>query len=63
MSQNVNIGLSFICMTKSGKILYLFSLLIFFYRFHKIKTRTYIKKLRHGSLKMNVLSGWVKFYA
>ena len=35
----------------------------YFSRFHKIKSRIYIKNLRHSSLQMNVLCGYVKFHA
>ena len=34
----------------------------YFSRFHKMITRTYIKKLRHGSLQMNVSYGYQKFH-
>ena len=50
MSQNFDIG-------KREFFHYYFS------RFHKIKTRAYIKNLRHGSLYTNVLYMYVKWYA
>ena len=53
VSQNFDICLSFSFMTKNGKI---FSI------FHKIKTRTYFKILRHGSLQINVFYRYVKWY-
>ena len=59
MSQNFDIGSSCIFIQKNGKILIIFSLL--FFTFHKIKSRTSIKILRHGSLQMNVLIRHVKF--
>ena len=31
-------------------------------RFHKTKTRAYIKNLRHGSLHINIFCEYVKFY-
>ena len=62
MSQNFKIGPSFLFMSKNGKIFLLF-FHNYFSRFHKIKSRTYIKNLRHGSLQMNVLCGYVKFHA
>ena len=54
MSQIIDVGPSFYFM-KSRKIIMktLLNLPVFC---HKIKTRTYIKMLRHGSLQMNVLS-------
>ena len=60
MSQIVDIGPSFDFMSKNGKILIFFH--DYFSRFHKIKTRTYIKNLRHGSLHMNVFYKYVQFY-
>ena len=39
-------------MTKNGKLLC--SFLYYFSRFHKTKTRPYIKNLRHSSLDQNV---------
>ena len=55
MSQHFKIGLGFIFMSKNGKN--------YFYRFHKIKSRTYIKNLRHGSLKMKVFCRYLKCHA
>ena len=52
MSQNLDIGLSFIFISKNGKIFVIFY--SFFSTFHKIKTRTYINNLRHGSLQVGV---------
>ena len=60
MSQFFYIGPSFDLMTKNGKILMIFSLL--FSRFHKIKTRAYLKNLRHASLHINVFYEYVKLY-
>ena len=60
MSQNLKIVLSFF-MSKNGKIFIIF--FFFFSRFHKIKSGTYIKNLRHGSLQMNVLCRYVTFHA
>ena len=57
MSQNLNIGCSF--MSKNGKIFVIFH--DYFSTFHKIKTRTLIKDLRHGSLHINVFFKYVKF--
>ena len=59
LSQNFKIGPSFLLMSKKF-LLFLHS---YFSRFHKIKSRTYIENLRHSSLQMNVLSGYVKFHA
>ena len=61
MSQIFKICLSFLFMSKNGKILIIFH--NYFSRFHKIKSRTYIKNLRHGSLQMNVLCRYMKFLA
>ena len=62
VSQNFKIGFSFSFMSKNGKI---FKKKIHNYisRFHRIKSRTYIKNLRYGSLQMNVLCRYVKFHA
>ena len=56
MSQNFNIGPSFVFIRFLPFFHYYFS------RFHKIKTRTYIKNLRHGSLQINVFYMYVKFH-
>ena len=50
----------FLCQ-KTGRFLLIFH--NYFSRFHKIKSRTYIKNLRHGSLQMNVLCRYMKFPA
>ena len=50
----------FLCQ-KTGRFLSFFH--NYFSRFHKIKCRTYIKNLRHGSLEMNVLCTYGKFHA
>ena len=60
MSQILYIGPSFIFMSKNGKIFIICN--DYFSRYHKIKTRTYIKNLRHGSLQMNVFYGYVKLH-
>ena len=60
MSQNFDIGLSFHFMPKNGKIFIIFY--DYFSIFHKIKTRTYIQILRHGSLQMNVFIRHVEFH-
>ena len=60
MSQNRDIGHSFNFMPKNGKIFFFFY--DYFSTFHKIKTRTYIEILRHGSLQMNVFIRHVKFH-
>ena len=60
MSQNFDIGPSFIFMSKMGRFLLFFH--DYFSRFHKIKTKTYIMNLRHRSLQMNVFHGYVKFH-
>ena len=49
----------FLCQ-KTGRFLLFFH--NYFSRFHKIKSKKYIKKLRHGSLQMDVLCGYVKFH-
>ena len=49
----------FLCQ-KTGRFLLFFY--NYFSRFHKIKSRTYIKNMRHGSLQMNVFSRCVKFH-
>ena len=59
MSQNFDIGLSFILMSKNGKIFK--KKFDYFSTFHRIKTRTYIKHLRHRSLQMDVFYGCLKF--
>ena len=61
MSQNLKIGLSSLFMSKNGKIFSFFH--YYFSRFHKIKSRTYIKNLRRSSLQSNVLCRYVKFHA
>ena len=60
MSHNVDTGSTFILITKNGKIFIIF-LLLFFYISLKIKSRTFIKIRRHGSLQMNDFSRHVKF--
>ena len=50
MSQIFDLCLSFYFMSKKGNFLLFFK--TFFSRLHKIKTRAYIKNLRHGSLNM-----------
>ena len=52
MSQNLYLGLGFNFMTKTGNFYVIF--LYYFSRFHKIKTRPYIKDLRHSSLDQDV---------
>ena len=59
MSQNLKIGLSSLFMSKNGVSFFHY----YFSRFHKIKSRTYIKNLRHCSLQRNVLCRYVKFHA
>ena len=61
MSQNFKIGLSFFLCQKNGKFLLFFH--NYFSRFHKIKSRTYIKNLRHYSLQLNVLCRYVQCHA
>ena len=51
--------LVFVLCQKTGNFLII--LLIFFSKFHKKLTRSYIKNLGHSSLKSNVLSTYVKF--
>ena len=51
----------FFLMSKNGKIFFFFH--NYSSRFHKIKSRTYIKNLRHDYLPMNVLCRYVKFHA
>ena len=61
MSQNVDIGPSFIFIPKKREDFDHF-FHDYFSSFHKTKTRNYIKTRRHCSLKMTVLIRHLKFY-
>ena len=62
VSQNLNIGPSYYFMSKNGKLfvnffqIYIFSISTF----HKIKTKTYIKILRHPSLHPDLMNAHSK---
>ena len=60
VSQNFKIVPSSLFMSKNGKILIIFH--NYFSRIHKIKSRTYIRNLRHSSLQMNVFCRYVNFH-
>ena len=49
--------------SQNFKIRFLLFFHNYFSRFHKKKSRTCIKNLRHGSLQMNVLCRYVRFHA
>ena len=55
VSQNLDLGLVFFVMLCS-KICITYFFTIFYVLYHKNKTRTYIKILRHTSLEKNVLN-------
>ena len=61
MSQHFEVDFSFILCQKTGIFLLFFYK--YFSKFHKMKSRTYIKNLRLCSLQMNVLCRYVKFHA
>ena len=59
MSQHFNIGPSLYLYKKMGNFLIFFK--DKFFTFHKIKTRTYVEKLRHRSLTIYVKNDVLKF--
>ena len=57
LSQILDLGLSFDFMLKHGKIWLIFRNILSI--FDKMKTETYIKNLRHGSLDIDVVYMYV----
>ena len=61
MSQIFDLGISLDFMIKTGRFSYFFQTK--FSTFDKIKTKTYIKNLRHSSLHMSIIYGYSTFCA
>ena len=59
VSQIFNVGPSFFLCQKTGNFLSFFAKQ--FSTFHKIKTRTYIRNLRHASLHLYLMNTCLKF--